>query len=303
MDDSNQPQDERYLGLTAAQFNLAFFAAVGAIAIAVGLYFGGAGAAKDLLSGGEEPPHRAAVVRTVTPTATAPIPTTTSAPEETGKTVGSLLGTFNPSALLGVLGSAAPAPGSTPSQQQGSLEAALLEQGDLPPGFQPFGEMSFSIPTEFGTADMAANMFASGDLVSGDFGSMVMSAVIAAPPEAVGQLGDLSQMEGLSQEELDEIAAGVEQFGITFSNFRLLDASGLGEGGVGVHMEMDFGALFGELELPAADAPFDAIAWDMYMFVRGERMLMVMVMWPAERPSGVDGRVLAEAMDAKAATP
>ncbi len=48
-----EPQ-QRYLGLSATQFNLAFFAAVGAIALAVFLYLGGAGAVQDFFGGGED---------------------------------------------------------------------------------------------------------------------------------------------------------------------------------------------------------------------------------------------------------
>ena len=39
----------------------------------------------------------------------------------------------------------------------------------------------------------------------------------------------------------------------------------------------------------------------MYMFLRGDRALMIMVMWPANQQPGVDGRALAETMDGKAA--
>ncbi len=59
--------DEKYFGLTPAQLNLAFFVAVGAVALAAFVYFGGAGAVKEYL--GEE---QVAVVETGTPT---PAPT------------------------------------------------------------------------------------------------------------------------------------------------------------------------------------------------------------------------------------
>ena len=37
------------------------------------------------------------------------------------------------------------------------------------------------------------------------------------------------------------------------------------------------------------------------MFLRGERVLMTMVMWPIEQQPGADERSLAETMDGKAA--
>jgi hypothetical protein len=38
----------------------------------------------------------------------------------------------------------------------------------------------------------------------------------------------------------------------------------------------------------------------MYVFVRGERVLMVMSMWPGEGPAPVDALDLAELMDGRA---
>ena len=57
--------DEKYFGLTPTQLNLTFFAAVGAVALAAFIYFGGAGAVKEYL--GEE---QVAVVETGTPAPT-----------------------------------------------------------------------------------------------------------------------------------------------------------------------------------------------------------------------------------------
>ena len=57
--------DEKYFGLTSAQLNLAFFAAVAAVILAAFVYFGGVGAVKENL--GEE---QVAVVETGTPAPT-----------------------------------------------------------------------------------------------------------------------------------------------------------------------------------------------------------------------------------------
>ncbi len=305
------PDDQKYLGMSATRFNLTVVG-IGLIALAAFLYFGGVGVVRDFVGDDSPSSRQVEVVQTGTSTATAAAPTPTRAPTTpateadaggSGSSVAALLDTFNPSMLLGAIGGAAPPGASTPSQEaDGSLEAALLDEGDLPPGFLLFGEFSFYIPTESGTGEMAANMFASGDLASGDFGPMVMSAVVEAPSDAAGELGDLSGLDEISQVELDELAAAFEQSGIGFSDFRLLDASGLGDGGIGMHLVMDFSGLFETFgALDEEPPPFDAIAWDMYIFVRGERMLMLMVMWPDGGSPGVDGRALAETMDAKAA--
>ncbi len=322
-DKQNGPREERYLGLTATQFNLAVFAVVGVIVLVVGLFFfGGAGAVQDLFSGGDEAStESAAVVDSVTPTATAVPPTATPTPtpasdvgeptdEGSEAAVANVLDTFDPFTLMGALGSSGSVPdieitgpGGAPAvpsdQADDSLKAILVREGDLPSDFQSFGDMSFSIPTEAGTADMVASMFARGDLYSGDFGSMVMSAVMAGS-DVTGELGDFDGMEEMTQAQLDEAAAFMEEFGITLTDLTVLDASGLGDAGMGMHMVMDFSGMFEAFGLPDDGSMPGGIAWDMYVFVRGERMLMVMVMWPSDE-AGVDARALAEIMDARAA--
>lgn len=302
--DEEQPE-ERYLGLTANQLNLGFFVLIGAVALAVFLIaFNGAGAIGDLFGGDSERSQQAAVVGTATPGAGDRDAAPAGAPSEGdgqggADTVSAVFDTFNPFSLLGAVGGDAPATDAAPSQAaDGSLEAALLDEGDLPAGFQFFGEFSFSMPTDSGTGEMVANMFASGDLASGDLGAMVMSAALEGPPDA---LGDFSDMGGISDEELDEMAAVFDQLGMSVDDFRLLDASGLGDGGMGMHMVMDFGGLLDSFGSLGEEPPFSAIAWDMYIFARGDRMYMLMVMWPADGSAGVDSRGLAEVMDAKAA--
>jgi hypothetical protein len=323
-DKQDAPPEPRYLGLTGTQFNLAVFTIVGAIALAVGLIFlGGAGAVQDFFGGDNEVSSQsAAVVRTVTPTATEAPSTPTAAPtpagdvdqgagDDSAAAVDEVLNTFDPFSLMGALGSSgsAPAvditgPGGAPSvpadQVDDSLKAILLREGDLPPGFQSFGEMAFSVPTDVGTADMVASMFTTGDLSSGDFGTMVMSAVIAGPG-VTAEIGDLDQVGQITQADLDEAATAMEEFGITLTELNVLDASGLGDAGMGMHMVMDFSGMYDSLGLPADESVPDGIAWDMYVFVRGDRMLMVMVMWPSDGAAGADARTLADIMDGRAA--
>ena len=287
-----EPEEPRYLGLTATQFNLAFFAVLGVIAVAAFLFLGGVSAVKDFTGDGDSAP-RAANTTSGTPDDTVP------AAEGGGETVSAVLDTFNPFSLMGTLGSATGAPSAEVGGSE--LKAALLDEGDLPAGFSPFGDMSFTLPVEGGSGTMAANMFASGDLKSGEFGAMVMSAALEGPPGTLDQLGDFSELQDLSDEDFAEMEQSLGQVGTGFSEFRLLDASGLGDGGVGFHMVMDFGGLVETFGAPDDGTMPSSIAWDMYIFRVDERALMLMVIWPPDVSSGVDSRALAEALDARAA--
>ena len=210
-----------------------------------------------------------------------------------------LFGTFDPFQFVsGVEGEA------VPGDVDPALKLALLDASDLPSEFVSFGDFSLITPSEFGGIETATSMFVGEDFLSGDFGAMIISAVIALPPEALDELGDpvnLDELAGLTDADLQELMAGAGQFGIEFRDLRALDASGLGQGGLGLHIEMFFGGLFEALAAPETDNPFtDGIAIEMYMFVRGEHALMLMVMLPAGESPAVDARDLADIMDAKA---
>ena len=210
-----------------------------------------------------------------------------------------LFGTLDPFQFVsGVEGEA------VPGDVDPALKLALLDASDLPSEFVSFGDVALVTPSEFGDIETAASMFVGGDLLSGDFGAMIISAAIALPPEALDELGDLAdlgELAGLTDADLQELMAGADQFGIEFRDLRALDAAGLGQGGFGLHIEMFFGGLFEALAAPDTDNPFtDGIAMDIYMFVRGEHALMLMVMSPAGESPAVDVRDLAEIMDGKA---
>ncbi len=68
MDDwpDDDQRDNKYLGLTATQFNLAFLTVIGAVALVAAFYFGGVDAVREYL--GDEPSSPQAVaVETGTP--------------------------------------------------------------------------------------------------------------------------------------------------------------------------------------------------------------------------------------------
>jgi len=217
-----------------------------------------------------------------------------------GDAASALFDAINPFQLLGDLGGA-PSSGNVDP----SLSAALLDESDVPGDFISQGEFTYNVASQYGPIELAANVFAGGDITSGDFGSMVMSAAFMLPPEAIEEInaqGGLDQLADLTDADLQELG-GFGELGVAFDGLHLLDASGLGDGGVGMHMEMDFGALLDAFGAPEDDNPLaSGLAFDMYMFLRGDHMLMVMVMWPAGESSGVDSRDLAEALDANASS-
>jgi len=148
-----------------------------------------------------------------------------------------LLDTVNPFELLNGLSGA---PSSTDVDP--ALSSVLLSSSDLPPGFMPLGDFGYNIPSsQYGPMRMAANIFTSGDMAGGSFGTMAMSAAISLPRDALDQLnalGGFDQLGNISDSDLQSLQGAAEQFGLEFSDVRVLDGSGLGDGGVGMHMVM-----------------------------------------------------------------
>ena len=213
-----------------------------------------------------------------------------------GQAGDALLGALNPLQFLGGLDSA-----NISLQADPSLAGMLLTADDLPGDFQSMGEFSFSIPSEFGQMDMAARMFSKGELEGDNFDATVISGALTLPPEALAQVGDLEELQALSDADLAEMEAMTAEMGVEFAELSLLDASGLGDGGFGMHMELDFSALLGAFGAPPdGESLPPGIAMDMYAFFQGDHVLMTMVMWPTDRSPGVDARDLAEIMNARA---
>ncbi len=260
--------------------------------------------------GGGSKEEGAAAKATVEPAASRPAATATvaSAPtsvptkEAVVQSGGNpLFGSFSPFQMMGAgLGSSA---GALVADDP-TLSAVLLRAGDLPAGFQSMGSFTYDLPTPQGNTRMAASMFVSGDVTSGELGAMVMSMAMALPPDALAQMGDLSQTSALTQADLDKINQEASASGLTLKDLRALDASGLGEESAAMHMAMDFGAMLDQLGGESAGAmPWgNALAADMYMFLRGDRMMMVMVMWPDGQEAGADGAALAKVMDGRASS-
>jgi hypothetical protein len=112
------PEEQRYLGLTAARFNLAVLGVVAAIALAVGAYFGGADAVGDLF--GDDPAPAVTKVEEGTPTAE---DEDASEPEST------------PGSEAGDAATPAPADPADTAEAQAAADAAVLTLADLPQGW------------------------------------------------------------------------------------------------------------------------------------------------------------------------
>jgi hypothetical protein len=247
------------------------------------------------------------------PTAVAPTGVAEPTPESSADG-GALEGAFSPISLLsGSLFSGAGASGlpAASGEADPALKAALLTMEDLPSGYtelQP-GGISFSFDTDQGSMSMAASMFVQGEAVDQFPDSMVMSAVMVASGELLEQ--SLSELQGYTdtselERQIEEaMGSGGNLFGISFKDLRVLDASDLGDGGVGLHMVMtmdleQFTQDFGASTPPEAEFLKDGLAFDMYVFGRGDHLLMVMSMWPGGGTAPLDARALAEVMDERA---
>ena len=196
-----------------------------------------------------------------------------------------------------------------------ALKAALLTADDLPSGYSEMlpGGMSYSMETAEGSMDMAASMFAKGEVTDSFPEAMVMSAAVLESgdlmEQTMAELDRYSDGDALEREIQEAMGGSEAMFGFKFEDVKVLDASGLGDGGLGLHMVMSmdleafaegFGAEMDEDMPPEADMLKEGIAFDMYVFGRGDHMLMVMVMWPGSGEAPVDIRDLAEVMDGRA---
>ena len=179
----------------------------------------------------------------------------------------------------------------------------MLARRGLPPRYNGLGgDIGYSMDMPEGSMSMAARVFFEGDMMSGEPGSIVMSAVMAMPAAALEEfdagLAELENMD-LSPEGIQKMVGESGMLGIEFKEFKVIKDPGLGEAGVGLHMVMDMSGAAGGLggEMGAYE---EGIAMDVYMFRSGERMLMVAVIWPAGGEPNADALALAEVMDGRA---
>ncbi len=210
--------------------------------------------------------------------------------------VGVAEGVLQPFGLAGALQPLGD-PANLSLTQGGPLEELILSSDDVPSGYQEMfaGSSSFDVePTLGGTSPgevtMATSMFA-------DEGEqhIIMSLVMQAEEEAVLR-EVLAEIRGFDFAEMGETLSAFELFGIEMTNVRLVDASGLGEGGVGFGYTMDFSALmedlgegFGGEPLDEEALEFSAMDMEIVMFMDGSLAGVVVTFAlddaaPASRP-------------------
>lgn len=213
---------------------------------------------------------------------------------DTSASTDDLFATINPiSAALGGLDAFSAASSSSVDP---ALAGLLLSESDLPDTFASYGDFSFSAAG----GSMTARLFATGDPHSDDPGTMVISMVVAVPPDAIDQLNSVFDPSAL---ENDIFGNGA------FGHFEVVDTSDLSDQAIGIHMDIDLGAFIGALSdafgEEGADAardqlPFESgISIDMYVLMRGDKMLVAEVMWPSNQSAGVDAHSLARLLSAR----
>ncbi len=190
----------------------------------------------------------------------------------------------------------------------------LPSSADLPDGFSEAGTFTFSAPdgiSDSGTIDMAMMMAMRGDVTSPDniAGAEMLMSMVMRPEDLQSLGGALEELKNLDEESLREEFEGAGGGGLPFefSNFRVLDASDLGDGGAGIEVTMDMGELFdtfgGAFGADAGGVDLDALStmsMRMYFFGRGNYMGATMHIAFSDTLSAADADLaLARAIDAK----
>src|SRR4030067_2070063 len=102
--------------------------------------------------------------------------------------------------------------------------------------------MSFSMETAEGAMDMAASIFGKGEMTDAFPEATVMSGVLAMSgdlmEESLAELERYSDGDELEREIQEAMGSGGSMLGISFEDVKLLDASGRGKRGLGLHMFM-----------------------------------------------------------------
>lgn len=224
-----------------------------------------------------------------------------AAPTEVSKPVGGPSKLFQPLSLMGgpLFGGEFDMEAAT-QEVDPDLKSALIDKDDLPAEYGSFGdgEFSFAFETPEGPMEMAVRMFFEGEMMEGGEGAVVMSGTISMPASAFADWdAGLEELDATSPEDIEEMMG---QTGVTGMEFKEFEVSrlDLGEGGMRMHMVMDMSG-FAESLGEEMGAFGGGIAFDMYMFRRGEIAYMLMDMWPADEESDVDGLALARLMESR----
>lgn len=200
-----------------------------------------------------------------------------------------------------------------------ALKQYLPSNADLPNGYTPQGQFTFRAPdgvSSTGGIDIAAEIAVSGDATANtpDFAKLGMLMAMVMKPDDLQSLGSaFDSIKGLSEKDLEDAllqGGGNDASGLfSIKNVKVLDAPGLGDGGVGFQMTIDLGGLasvfngLGGDSTPATDAPDLSklvITMRMYLFARGDYAGGILRMAFADSlPGDVDEVALAKIIDGK----
>jgi len=230
-----------------------------------------------------------------------------SAPADGSKSSSGLGDTLQPLNILsgGLLGGGGFDMEASGQEVSPDLRAALLTEEDLLPGYDSFDgwELAVSSDMDEGHVEMVWSTFFEGDVASGELGSVVKSGAVASPPAFLEEFGaGLDELIAMDLTAKDVQATGDSAVkGIEYKEFEFIDAPGLGEAGILLHMVMEMDArTVGAGGEPGWGSFEGGLTVNAYFFIRGDRMLMLLTMWPADELAPVDGLALAQIMDERA---
>jgi hypothetical protein len=183
------------------------------------------------------------------------------------------------------------------------LANLLIADTDLPTTFASVGgDMGFSMDMPQGQAKMAMRTFSEGDPNASQMTPTIVSAAMSMPPAALEDFdSQLAQLDKMTTEDIQNAMGGSSMMGSEFKEFSV-DKISLGDGGISMHMVMDMSSLvegLGELAEEIEGFP-TALSFDLYVFKKGDVVLMVMTMLPADQASPVDVESLANIMESRA---
>jgi hypothetical protein len=236
--------------------------------------------------------------------ATKAAPTSTAPTEEAATSGNSLKAALEPirvltNPMLGAPDTTLPAGEAAPA-----LAALLLEESDLPPGYgSSNADWGSTVDLSEGQMRLASRDFMEGGWSAEEMGIMVTSVVIAVPNAALDRfVSGLDELDRASTEDLEDALAVTDEQG-PFWDFAVEKVPDLGEGGMSLHVVEDMSnAVEGIEDLDAAGMGRfkNGMAFDMYVFRRGEHLLLVFTLSPAGEATTLDSLALARIMDKRA---
>ena len=197
--------------------------------------------------------------------------------------------------------------GEQPSAQTGEADAQLasmlIADTDLPTTFASVGgDTGLTMTLPQGEAKMAMRTFSEGDPNMSEMTPTIVSAVMSMPPAALEEYdAQLAKLDEVSADDIKNAMGGASMFGIEFKELSV-DKISLGDGGISMHMVMDMSGLvegLGDLAPEGTDFP-TSLSFDMYVFKKGDVVLMVMTMLPPDSGTSVDVESLAKIMESRA---